>query len=259
MGELTLTGRVEVAELSRRHGVSEHTIRRDLRALAERGFLQKTHGGAVALNTTRLDWKIRAKTLPAAKEHIGAAAARLVKPGQTVILEAGSTTLALARQLTARPLTVVTNSLDVAHVFDGLEDVKLVVLGGVWDARARVFRGVAAQHVLASYRADWTVLGACALHVSTGATVVGEEDATLKRAMAAAGLKTMVLADHSKRDQVAAHLVLATARLDLVVTDQPWPDLAARGVQVLCAAGQDALAGSAGEGANTFLASSERE
>ena len=235
MKELTRAGRVEVLELARRHGVSEHTIRRDLKSLAERGFLQKTHGGAVALNPARLDWNARVVTLPAAKERIGAAAAKLIEPGQTVILEAGSTTLALARQLTVRPVTIMTNSLDVARLFEAAAEVTLIVLGGVWDAQARAFRGVAAQQILASYRADWTVLGACALHPATGATVVREDDAVLKRAMVEVGLRTAVLADHSKRGQAAAHLILPTERLELVVTDEPWPELEARGVRVLYA------------------------
>ena len=235
MKELTRAGRVEVLELARRYGVSEHTIRRDLKSLAERGFLQKTHGGAVALDPARLDWNARALTLPAAKERIGAAAAKLMEPGQTVILEAGSTTLALARQLTVRPVTVITNSLDVAHLFELDDEVTLIVLGGVWNAQARAFGGVAAQQILASYRADWTILGACALHPATGATVVHEDDAVLKRAMVEVGLRTAVLADHSKRDQAAAHLILPTERLELVVTDEPWPELEARGVQVLYA------------------------
>lgn len=233
--ELTRHGRVEVSELARRYGVSEHTVRRDLGVLAGRGLLQKTHGGAVALNTAHLDWNTRAETLPAAKERIGRAAAALVQPGQTVVVEAGSTTLALARHLTVRPLTVLTNSLDVAALFAGDDAVSLVVSGGVWDGRGRALRGADARETLSAYRADWTMLGTCALHPRTGATVTGEEDAAVKRAMAAAGLRTVVLADHSKRDQVAAHLVLPPERLDLVVTDQPWPELAALGVRVLVA------------------------
>ncbi len=234
--ELTRHGRVEVPELARRYGVSEHTVRRDLNALASRGLLQKTHGGAVSLNTARLDWTTRAETLPEAKERIGRAAAGLVLPGQTVIVEAGSTTLTLARHLAARPLTVITNSLDVAALFADQREVSLVVSGGSWDGAGRAFRGTEALRTVSACRADWTMLGACALHPRTGATVTGEEDAVLKRAMAAAGLRTAILADHSKRDQVAAHLVLPPERLDLVVTDRPWPELAALGVNVLAAA-----------------------
>jgi len=235
--ELTRAGRVEVLDLARRYDVSEHTIRRDLNALAGQGVLQKTHGGAVALNTAHLTWGARTQTLPAAKEQIGALAAQLIEPGQTVMLEAGSTTLSLARQLTARPLTVITNSLDIAALLDGDAGVTLIVTGGVWQTQERAFWGVAAGQVLGSYRADWAILGTCALHPQMGATATHEQDAVLKRAMVAASLRTMVLADHSKRDQVVTHLVLPTTQLDLVVTDQPWPELEALGVQTLHAAG----------------------
>lgn len=233
--ELLRTGRVEVLELARRYGVSEHTIRRDLHALAGHGLLQKTHGGAVSLQTARLDWATRAVTLPDAKQGIGAKAAELIQPGQTVIVDAGSTTLSFVRQLKVRPLTVITNSLDVARQFEDEEEVTLVVSGGEWNARVRAFRGVTAQQVVATFRADWTILGTCALHPRTGATVTNEEDAAFKRSAAAAGLRTIVLADHSKRDQVAAHLVLSPAQLDTVVTDQAWPELESAGVSVLYA------------------------
>ncbi|SMB81715.1 DeoR/GlpR family DNA-binding transcription regulator [Deinococcus hopiensis] len=233
LAELKTTGRVEVQVLAGRYGVSEHTIRRDLSALESRGHLQKTHGGAVALATAHLDWQGRATSLPEAKDRIGRRAARLIQSGETVILDASSTTLALARHLTVRPLTIITNSLDIAAVFEQEAEVELIVTGGAWKAPARALRGQATREVIRQYRADWTVLGACALHPRAGVTVTDEEDAQLKRAMVAAGLRTVVLADHSKRDQVVAHLVLRPEELTTVVTDEPWPELEIVGTQVL--------------------------
>ena len=107
-------GRVEVLELARLLQVSEHTVRRDLLALQGQGLLQRTHGGAVTLDTQRLGLGDRAAVLADAKAAVGRAAAALVEPGQTVVLDAGSTPLAMARALTVRPLTVITSSLDVA-------------------------------------------------------------------------------------------------------------------------------------------------
>ena len=150
-----------------------------------------------------------------------------------MILDASSTTLALARQLTVRPLTVITNSLDIAALFEQDPGVELIVTGGVWNASARAFHGRATQEAIGQYRADWAVLGTCALHPRGGVTVTDEEDAQVKRAMVSAGLRTVVLADHSKRDQVVAHVVLPPERLATVVTDEPWPELEAVGVQVL--------------------------
>lgn len=233
LAELKSTGRVEVQALAGRYGVSEHTIRRDLNALESRGHLQKTHGGAVALDTAHLDWQGRATSLPEAKDRIGRRAAALIGPGETVILDASSTTLALARHLTVRPLTVITNSLDIAAVFEHEAGVELIVAGGVWEPSARALRGRATRAVIGQYRAEWTVLGTCALHPKAGVTVTDAEDAEVKRAMVAAGLRTVVLADHSKQDQVVAHLVLPPEALTTVVTDEPWPELEAVGVRVL--------------------------
>ena len=233
LADLHRAGRVEVLHLAQCYGVSEHTIRRDLIALERRGYLQKTHGGAVALDTARLNWQERLATLPGAKDQIGRLAASLIQAGQTVMLDASSTTLALARHLSARPLTVITNSLDIAAVFDQMPEVELVVTGGVWDQDARAFRGEATREIISRYRADWAVIGTCALHPASGVSVSDESDAAVKQAMVAVSLRTAVLADHSKRDQVAAYVVLAPTQVTMVVTDEPWPELEALGTEIL--------------------------
>jgi DeoR/GlpR family transcriptional regulator of sugar metabolism len=233
LAALRLEGRVEVGELAQQHGVSEHTIRRDLNALEQQGHLQKTHGGAVIINNTQLDWQSRLAVLPASKHQIGTLGASLIQAGQTVILEAGTTTLVLAKSIAARPITIITNSLDIALVYNSQPTVRLLLTGGEWNLESRAFYGAAAQEVLSRHRADWTVLGTCALHPTAGATVTSQNDAAIKRAMLAAGLRHMVLADASKQDTIAAHLVLAVSELDIVVSDKPWNALKKRGVQVL--------------------------
>lgn len=230
-------GRVEVLDLARMLGVSEHTIRRDLLELQAQGALQKTHGGAVALDTARLGFEARAAVLPQAKQAIGAAAAQRVRPGQTVILDAGSTTLAMARALTARPLTVVTNALDVAQCFDRDPAVQLVLTGGSWQPAQRALWGPAALGVLAGCRADWAVPGACALDAQMGVTASDEADAAVKRAMVAAAARTMILADHSKQRSVAPFAVASWREVHTLVTDRPWDEVAALGVEV-CVAGE---------------------
>ena len=144
LSELEQRGRVEVSELAGCFGVSEDTVRRDLKALAGRGYLQKTHGGAAALDPGRMSWAARADLRGDAKAAIGALAATLVQPGQTVLLDAGSTVLELARRLNARPLNVVTNSLDIAALFAADDGVALSLTGGDWDRRSRYFTGVSA-------------------------------------------------------------------------------------------------------------------
>ena len=111
-------GRVEVARLAAEYGVSEDTVRRDLRQLAARGLVQKTHGGAVALHATVLPTAQRAALLTGAKRAIARAAAKRVEANQTLFVDGGTTTLALVNELKSadapRPLTLITHALDVA-------------------------------------------------------------------------------------------------------------------------------------------------
>ena len=235
LSELEQRGRVEDAELAGRFGVSEDTVRRDLKALAGRGYLHKTHGGAVALDPGRMSWAARADLMGDAKAAIGALAATLVQPGQTVLLDAGSTVLEFARRLNVRPLNVVTNSLDIAALFAADEGVALSLTGGEWDRRSRYFTGVSTLELLASRRGDWAFLGACAVHPAAGLTSVAEPDAAVKRAMLASAERTVLLADSSKAGQIAPYLVAPLNGLYAVVTDDAAlaDTLAETGVRVL--------------------------
>ena len=219
LAELHRHGRVEVGALAEALEVSEDTVRRDLRSLAAEGHLQKTHGGAVVLDPAHMSRAARADVAAEAKRSIAAAAAPLVQPGQTLMLDAGSTVLALAHALSVRPLTVVTNCLDVALVFDADPDVTLHLSGGEWNRRSRYLTGPVAVAAVGRYRADWTFLGACALHPEVGATSVDARDAELKVAMAAAALRVVVLADSTKHATVAPHLVCPPEAIDVLVTD----------------------------------------
>ncbi|MCZ2810098.1 DeoR/GlpR family DNA-binding transcription regulator [Modestobacter sp. VKM Ac-2979] len=239
LDELHRHGRVQVGELAELLGVSEDSVRRDLRALSTAGHLQKTHGGAVLLDPARMAWADRQDVATAAKDAIAeaAAAANLVQPGDTVVLDAGSTVLALARALTVRPLSVITNSLDIALLFEADPEVDLTLAGGQWSRHSRYFSGSATAAALARHRADWAFLGACALDPEAGATSVDADDADVKAAMAQVARRTAVLADSSKHDTVAPHLVLPPSGIDLIVTEDEaaavrWRD---RDVQVLLA------------------------
>ncbi len=229
---LQQTGRVEVLPLAGLLDVSEHTIRRDLLDLQTQGALQKTHGGAVALNTARLDFSARADVLADAKQAIGRAAATLIEPGQTLILDAGSTSLSLARELTARPLTIITNAIDIALLFDRDPAVQLVMTGGTWQPQARALWGPGTTEMLSRCRADWAVPGVCSVDVAMGLTVTDEADASTKRAMMAAASRTLVMADHSKQHNVSPFAVAPWSQVHTLVIDTPWPEIEALGVQV---------------------------
>ena len=217
------SGRVEVAALAAHYKVSEDTIRRDLRLLAAHGLVQKTHGGAVALHTTALPAAERAGVRAGAKRAISRAAAAHVRAHQTLLIDGGTTTLALAQLLRGpdapRPLTVVTTSLDVANALLDDRQVKLILAGGTWMPESRIFEGPQAVATLHAHRADIAFLGACALHRRVGLTSNEAGDAALKRAMIDGSAQRFVLTDASKLDEVAPHAVCALAEVDRVICE----------------------------------------
>ena len=225
-------GRVEVLELARMLRVSEHTVRRDLLALQKRGVLRRTHGGAVAIDTARMDLATRSRVLSATKEVVGRAAAAFVEPGQTLVLDAGTTPLAMARALTVRPLTVITSSLDVAAVFADDPGVEIAITGGAWQRSQRALWGAGAVEMLRQCRADWAVPGACAIDAGLGVTAPDEADAALKRAMVDCARRTLILGDRSKLGAVAPFRVAEWGRVHALVLEAPWPEGTAAGVPV---------------------------
>ncbi len=216
-------GRVEVGALAGDYGVSEDTIRRDLRLLASRGLIQKTHGGAVALFTNALPMSARVDVRAAPKRAIAREALARVHAHQTLFIDGGSTTLALAQLLAEpgapRPLTIITAAFDVAALFAGDPSVHLVLAGGTWSHESREFFGEQAQSTIRSHRADWAFLGACALHPRAGLTSTLKGDAQVKRAMIESAATVAVLADASKHDMVSPYAVSELREIDLVVTD----------------------------------------
>lgn len=216
-------GRVEVAALAVAYDVSEDSIRRDLRALAARGLVQKTHGGPVALHLGALPMAQRRGVKISTKQAIGRAAAARVKPHQTLFIDSSSTALSLAQALVAngapRPLTVVTAALDVALLFCADATVTLELAGGEWSHDTRAFFGPLAEAAIRAHRADWAFLGACAVHPRLGLSASHAGDAALKRAMLECAQQRVLLADTSKFDLVQSQAVAGLDQVDVVISD----------------------------------------
>lgn len=216
-------GRVEVSALAALYQVSEDSIRRDLRLLAARGLVQKTHGGAIALHLGAMPMAQRSDVKASAKRAIGRAAAARVQAHQTLFIDSGTTALALARALGAadapRPLTIVTAALDVALLFCGDAKVTLVLAGGEWAHETRAFFGPLAETAIRAHRADWAFVGACAVHPRLGLSASHRGDALLKRAMLECALQRVLLADASKFELVQPQLVAGLDQVDVIVTD----------------------------------------
>lgn len=213
-------GRATVQELADRLGVSDDTVRRDLQALAGRGLLLKTRGGAMALEPTRLTHAARAHVAPEAKARIGRAAAAETAPGQTLMLDAGGTVLEAALNLPPGPFLVVTHALDVVGCLAARDDVRLVLAGGEWDADERLFHGPMTPGQILAHRADLAIMGACALHPELGVTVAHAGDAQVKQAMLQASRRKVLVVDHTKLDRHEPFAVAPLAAFDLLITDR---------------------------------------
>jgi DeoR/GlpR family transcriptional regulator of sugar metabolism len=221
--KLREAGRVEVSALATLYEVSEDSIRRDLRLLAVRGLIQKTHGGAIALHLGAMPMAQRRGVKASTKSAIGRAAAARVQAHQTLFIDSGTTALALAQALGAadapRPLTVVTAALDVALLFCGDAHVTLVLAGGEWSHETRAFFGPLAEAAIRAHRADWAFLGACAVHPRLGLSSSHGGDARVKRAMLECAQQRVLLADASKFELVQPQVVAGLNEVDVVITD----------------------------------------
>ncbi|MFH7094628.1 DeoR/GlpR family DNA-binding transcription regulator, partial [Klebsiella pneumoniae] len=179
LDRLSETGQLSISELVADLQVSADTIRRDLSDLEQQGVLQKSHGGAIALNVPAMTRQGRNALLTQTKQRLGQQVAARIPSGSTLFLDAGSTLLAVAAQLKG-PLTVITASLDIAQLFSDRADIQLILLGGQWDSKQRLFAGSATLSLVTRYRADIAILGTCALHAGLGLSASQEADADVK-------------------------------------------------------------------------------
>jgi DeoR/GlpR family transcriptional regulator of sugar metabolism len=217
---LQVQGRVLASDLVAEFGVSPDTVRRDLRDLDEAGMLRRVHGGALPRRGDTDPLPLRARRAPEAKASIARRAAQIVRDGQVVMLDGGTTTLEVARALPERlTATVVTNSLPIALALAEHRSVEVVVVGGSLRARAGVTVGAAAVAALAAVRADVLFLGVCGLHPELGVSVEDAEEREGKRAMIAGAAVVVGLADHDKLGTALPFVVAPLTELTTLVTD----------------------------------------
>lgn len=194
-------GSIQVEDLSRHFGVSVATVRRDLDYLSQNGLITRTYGGAV-IGNLRAEQTLRERevTHAPAKDAIARAAAELVQPGATVLLDAGTTTGQLSRYLARIPgLTVLTNGLNALNVFAEADtDIHAIALGGSLRPTNQSTIGPIAESVVRSVHADIAFIGTDCLDAHRGMSSRTLEQNSLKTLMALHSRRTVVLADSSK-------------------------------------------------------------
>jgi DeoR family transcriptional regulator of aga operon len=220
--ELSESGSLHVGDLSRRFGVSEATLRRDLTALEEQGVLTRTHGGALAQDVDyELPVRYREARSREAKRAIAREAVRRLPPEPHVIgLTGGSTTAALAKELPQRAdLTVVTNALNTAMDLVLRPRVKLVVVGGVSRPRSYELVGPWAEQVLASINIGTAFIGVDGIDAAGGLTTHDENEARTNRAMLSRAQRVVVVADGSKLGERTLARIADVGEIHELITD----------------------------------------
>jgi DeoR/GlpR family transcriptional regulator of sugar metabolism len=218
-------GKVIASELSGALDVSEDTIRRDLRKLAEAGLLQRVHGGALPSSPAAASYAVRQQLASSAKATIARAAAGLVQPGQVVIMDGGTTTLQVVDYLPLElQATVITNSPPIAVALAAHPGVEVIVVGGRLYKDSLVSIGVAAVETLRMVRADLCMLGICSLHPDVGISVPELEEAYVKRVMISSAAEVAALASSEKLGTAATYTVGPLTELTHLVTEPDLPD-----------------------------------
>lgn len=216
-------GSVKTQELSQQFEVTEETIRRDLDALAKQGLLRRTHGGAadVSMMFSELPQSERENRYAAEKAAIARLAVRHVGHEETILLDASSTALELGRQLPeGRRLRVMTNSQAVIERLAMRDDLELVLLGGVYQARGRRFSGLVTEIGLRALRVDRFFFSGGGFDPALGIGEPNPEEARLKRAMLEHSRWNCALMDHTKLGRTTDHFFARPEDLDLLVTDR---------------------------------------
>lgn len=215
---------VRVQDLAQEFRVSGVTIRGDLDALAALGRIQRSHGGALRRLVATQDAPVAVKATlhHAEKARIGRAALRFVHAGETIILDSGTTTLELAREIrrrALRPLTVVTNALNIAQELSGLPELRVIMLGGMLRHVSQSFVGPLAEQALLSLNADRLFLGVDGLDLSAGLTTPDPLEAHLNAQMIRSAREVVVLADASKFGRRRLSRIAPLACVQAIVTD----------------------------------------
>ena len=212
-------GTAKLDDLASRRGVSEMTVRRDLDELQRRGLVTRIRGGATAVDVPESGFTARAGWQAGLKQRIGRAAAELVEPGSTVLLDAGTTTVHVARALLDRaPLTIATVSLPVAEALADQPGIRLLVLGGEVRPGERSLAGPITAAVLATLSFDVFVMSIGGI-TAAGWSEFTLEDAAVKQVGLRQAARSFVVADASKLGVRAFARVAELGAVERLVTD----------------------------------------
>ncbi|WP_435737657.1 DeoR/GlpR family DNA-binding transcription regulator [Cellulosimicrobium sp. PMB13] len=224
-------GKIVAKTVAAELGLSEDSIRRDLREMAAEGLCQRVYGGALPVSPAVAGYDDRRSVEVAGKQRVAEAAVRLIDPGSTIILDGGTTALAVASALPpALRCTVITHSPTVASALVEHPGVEVFILGGRLFKHSAVASGAAAVEAAQRVSADVFFLGVTGIHPDAGLTTGDADEAAMKRVLASRAAETYVLGSSEKVGAASPYGVVGLDAVAGVITDA---DAASDGVRRL--------------------------
>jgi len=219
-------GSTKVDALSKRFGVSEVTIRADLRFLEKQGIILRSYGGAHIREAVGTDISIikKRKLHAAEKRRIGRAAAELIHDGDSIILDSGTTTSEVVKYLDGKEnLTIMTNAVNIATALAGRANSTVMLTGGVLRQKSFSLVGVQAERTLRDYHFDKAFIGVDGFDLTAGLTTPNPYEAHLNTIMAEVAKEVIILTDSSKFGRKSLVSIIGMDQIDRVITDSNIP------------------------------------
>src|SRR5690242_12805945 len=218
-------GSVQVTSLAKRFGVSMQTVRKDLRFLSDRGVMARAYGGAIDSKvvggaSAEAPYEAKRTSHLEEKRRIGQRAAALVKPGDTIVIDSGTTGIQLAEALSNVEVTVVTNDFGVLSSLAPKSNINLVMLGGELRRKSMSFYGGLTVEALNALHVDKLFLGVDGFDLERGITTHYEPEALLNRKMVEAARVVISITDSSKFGKVCLHRIIPVTALNVLITDR---------------------------------------
>jgi DeoR family transcriptional regulator of aga operon len=229
-------GSVQVNDLAEAYSVSTVTIRNDLAFLEKQGIAVRAYGGALICDShvSGVEPSVEDKSTlnTTIKRHIASAAVELIKPGHRIILDSGTTTCEIARQLRQHnDVIAMTNGMNVANVLLEAEGVELLMTGGHLRRQSQSFYGDQAEQSLQNYHFDMLFLGVDAMDLERGISTHNEDEARLNRKMCEVAERIIVVTDSSKFNRSSLHKIIDTQRIDTIIVDDAIPQESLEGLR----------------------------
>ncbi len=217
-------GQIIAKDLSAELALSEDTIRRDLRELAETGALQRVHGGALPASPATANFATRENLASQAKITLGRHAAKSIRHGQTILVDGGTTNTQLVRHLSPDlEITIITHSPSIAMELINHPKIEVILLGGKLFKHSIVSVGAATIEAISRIRADTFFMGITAIHTSQGLTTGDLEEAYVKRALMNSAAETIVLASGEKIGAASPYQIAPLGSISALITDSSLP------------------------------------